>query len=189
VVARSTMKGLIFDELVQFVERNTSVPVAELIISEAGLENDGAFTSVGNYSHSEAIKLVVSASRRLDLPVTGLMRQFGQELFAALISSHQQLFVDETDDAFSFLSKIQNHIHVEVAKLYPESSPPQVRTSIRDGTMTVEYKSHRPFAMIAMGLIEGCCAHFHDDMLVELRGDPDEVSTEAIFTVMKSSVA
>lgn len=183
------MKGIVFTELVDFIERHTSMPVAESIISEAGLENDGAFTSVGNYPHSEAIKLVMSASERLDTPVADLMRQFGNELFVRLLNSHPQFLDQETNDAFGFLSKVESHIHAEVAKLYADSSPPLVQSSLEDDKMIVSYESHRPFAMIAMGLIEGCCAYFDDTLVVELQGDPNEASSRATFSVTKKSTA
>jgi hypothetical protein len=181
------MKGIVFTELVEFVERHTSMTVAESIICEAELENDGAFTSVGNYPHSEAIKLVISASKHLDTPVVDLMRQFGNELFVRLLDSHPQFLDQETGDAFAFLSRVQNHIHAEVSKLYPDSSPPVVHTSMEDGKMIVSYKSHRPFAMIAMGLIEGCCTFFDETLVVELQGDPNDVSNRATFSVKKKS--
>lgn len=183
------MKGIVFTELVDFVERHTSIPVAESIISEAGLDNDGAFTSVGNYPHAEAIKLVMSASETLDIPPADLMRQFGNELFARLLDTHPQIVGPEASDAFDFLAKVQSHIHVEVAKLYTESSPPVIRTTLQDGEMIVSYSSHRPFAMIAMGLVEGCCAHFDDSFVVELHGGPDENSTSATFSVTRKSTA
>ena len=183
------MKGIVFTELVDFIERHTSMPVAESIIIEAELENDGAFTSVGNYPHSEAIKLVMSASERLETPAADLMRQFGNELFVRLLDSHPQFLDQETDDAFAFLSKVQSHIHAEVMKLYADSSPPEVQTSLEDGKMIVHYASHRPFAMIAMGLIEGCCAYFDEALEVELQGSPNEASNSATFSVTKKSTA
>jgi hypothetical protein len=181
------MKGIVFTELVDFVERHTSVPIAELIISEAGLENDGAFTTVGNYPHSEAIKLVISASEHLNTPVADLMRQFGNELFVRLLDSHPQFLDQEGGDAFSFLSRLQSHINAEVAKLYPDSSPPVVETSQEGGKMIVSYESHRPFVMIAMGLIEGCCAYFDGTLVVELQGNPNEASNRGTFSITKKS--
>jgi hypothetical protein len=183
------MKGIVFTELVEFVERHTSLPVAESIISEAGLENEGSFTSVGNYPHPEAIKLVKSASEHLDIPVADLMRQFGNELFAKLLDGHPQFLAEGTDDAFAFLARVQNHIHTEVAKLYEDSNPPSIRTSLEDDKMIVNYQSHRPFAMIAMGLIEGCCAYFDDTLVVELQGNPNEASNRATFSVTKKRPA
>ena len=183
------MKGIVFTELVDFVERHTSLPVAESIISEAGLANNGAFTTVGNYPHSEAIKLVMSASKQLETPAADLMRQFGKELFVRLLDTHPSFLDPGTDDAFAFLAKVQSHIHTEVTKLYADSNPPVVNTSIDDSKMIVSYESHRPFAMIAMGLIEGCCEYFDDTLLVELQGDPNEVTSRATFSVSKKSAA
>ena len=183
------MKGMIFTELVDFIERHTDMLVTETIIGEAGLANDGAFTSVGNYPHSEAIKLVMSASEQLETPATDLMRQFGNELFIRLIDAHPQFVDREKDDAFAFLSRVQSHIHTEVEKLYADSSPPVVRTSMDDGKMIVSYESHRPFAMIAMGLIEGCCEYFDDTLVVELHGGPSEAGSRATFSVTKKSTA
>jgi hypothetical protein len=183
------MKGIVFTELVGFVERHASIPVAESIISGAALDNDGAFTSVGNYPHSEAIKLVLSASEELDIPPADLMRQFGNELFPRLLDAHPQFIGEEPDDAFTFLSKVQTHIHVEVAKLYTDSNPPAVRTTLQDGEMIVSYSSHRPFAMIAMGLIEGCCAYFDDTLVVELHEDLDPASKRATFSITRKGTA
>ena len=55
--------------------------------------------------------------------------------------------------------------------------------------MIVNYESHRPFAMIAMGLIEGCCAYFDETLVVELQGNPGEASNSATFSVTKTSTA
>jgi hypothetical protein len=179
------MKGIVFTELIDFIERHTSVAIAESIIDETELESGGAFTSVGNYPHSEAVKLVVSASERLDTPVADLMRQFGKELFATLLNSHPQFIDVNTKNAFAFLAKVQNHIHVEVAKLYADADLPVIQTSLDEDKMIVRYESHRPFAMLAMGLIEGCCAHFDDTLVVELQGDPNDATNRATFSVTR----
>lgn len=183
------MKGLIFAELIDFIERHTSLTVGEQIISEARLENDGAFSAVGNYSHSEAIQLVEAAERYLDQPASVLMRQFGNELFDRLLVIHPQFFTEDMNDTFSFLSNVQTHIHAEVEKLYPGSNPPRVLTSIEGDQMTVSYESHRPFAMIAFGLVEGCCAHFDDTLVVDTQGDLGKTGTRATFTVTKKNTA
>lgn len=181
------MKGLIFTELIDFVERHTSLILGEQIISDARLPNDGAFSAVGNYPHSQAIQLVEAAERHLDQPASELMRLFGNELFDRLLDIHPEFFSEDVNDTFSFLSSVQTHIHTEVEKLYPGSSPPQVVTSIEGDQMTVIYESHRPFAMIALGLVEGCCAHFDDTLAVEIQGDLVKTSNRATFTVTKKN--
>jgi hypothetical protein len=177
------MKGIIFTELVNFVERHTSTVVSEQIISQADLDTKGAFTSVGNYPHDEALKLVSSAASILETPPEDLMRQFGGELFEHLVTSHPDFFPEHIDDALSFLSVVQSHIHTEVKKLYPESSPPNVSTVVENGKMIVTYDSHRPFAMIAMGLIEGCCAYFDESLTVVSDSDLGATDSSATFII------
>ena len=177
------MKGIIFTELVSFVERHTSTVVSEQIINQADLDTKGAFTSVGNYPHDEALKLVSSAASILETPPEDLMRQFGGELFEHLIASHPEFLPEHVDDAFSFLSVVQSHIHTEVRKLYPESTPPNVSTVVENGKMIVTYDSHRPFAMIAMGLIEGCCAHFDESLTVASDSDLGATDSSATFII------
>ena len=179
------MRGIIFTELVDFIERSTSLTVAEEIIEGAGLAGSGAFTGVGNYPHTEAIKLVVSASEKLGVPANDLMRQFGKELFGRLKGTHPQFFGGNDEDTFSFLARVQSHIHAEVKKLYPDSSPPTVEAVVDDGSMTVTYKSDRPFAFIALGLIEGCCEHFDEQLQVEPLTDLSESPAEASFRVSR----
>ena len=182
------MKGIIFTELVSFVERHTSTVVAEQIISEADLKTKGAFTSVGNYQHEEALKLVTSAATILKASPEALMRQFGNELFEHLVASHPEFFPDDVKDALSFLAAVQSHIHTEVVKLYPESSPPTVQTVIENGKMIVTYESHRPFAMIALGLIEGCCAYFDESLVVSYDSSLGANDSFAIFSISKNDI-
>jgi hypothetical protein len=180
------VKGLIISELVDFIERHCALNVAEQIVYEADLESGGAVTSVGNYPHSEVMKLVGSAAKILDQPAEDIMRQFGRELFAKLQQSHSQFFDVGVEDAFSFLSRVQSHIHTEVRKLYPGSNPPNVSCVAEDDMLKVIYESHRPFAMVAFGLLEGCCVYFDDTVSVQMVTDPKQAETKAVFTVTRA---
>lgn len=52
------MKGLVFTELLEYVENNFGFDMADKIIEDSNLENDGAYTQAGNYPFEELIKLV-----------------------------------------------------------------------------------------------------------------------------------
>ena len=174
---------MLFTELLDFIDRHCDVTTAEQIIDGAGLESMGAYTAVGNYSHEEMISLVVSASRVLQLPAQALMRQFGQELFPRLYESHPQFFEEGVNDAPRFLARIQQHIHEEVTKLYPDSNPPKVLVSKEPGLLKVKYESHRPFALVALGLVEGCFEYFGKPVTVEFDKDLDATSSTAQFII------
>jgi len=52
-------------------------------------------------------------------------------------------------------------IHVEVRKLYPDAELPTFTCDTSTpGRLTMLYRSSRPFADLAEGLIAGCIAHF-----------------------------
>jgi len=181
------VKGIIFTELIDFIERHAGIVVTEEIIERAGLEKSGAFTSVGDYPHEEALKLVTAAAVTLDARPEDLMRQFGAELFDHLLSGHADFLGEQPGDALAFLSSLQTHIHNEVRKLIPNSNPPFISTGTKDGKMIVSYESHRPFALIALGLIEGCCAHFDQSLRVHWDENLGADDSTAQFTITNSS--
>lgn len=177
------MKGMIFTELILFVERHCDIVTAEQIIEEASLENSGAYTAVGNYPHQEVLQLVGAASSVLQCSKRDLMRQFGKELFPRLYESHPDFFAENVDNAPLFLERVQSHIHDEVIKLYPDSSPPKVHVSRKNGFLLVDYESHRPFALVALGLIEGCYEYFGKPVQVQFDDNLDATASKAQFSI------
>ena len=178
------MKGILFTELIDFIERHSDIETAESIIQTADIESLEAYTSVGNYPHQEVLQLVNAATSILNIPQMDLMRLFGQELFSRLYESHPDFFEEAVNDAPAFLARVESHIHSEVMKLYPESKPPSVRVSESDGCLLVKYDSHRPLAIVALGLVEGCFEYFDHPVQIRIHGELDTTSSSARFSVM-----
>lgn len=162
-----TMKGIVFSEFIEMVEDTFSPEIADRIIEQADLPSGGAYTSVGTYDHTEIIELVSKLSKETDVPVADLVRAFGVHL-AARFSSLYPGFFEGADSSFSFLETIEDHVHKEVRKLYPDAELPTFSTKrINDTRMDMVYESKRPFADLAQGLIEGCASHFGESVNVE----------------------
>lgn len=155
------MKGVIFTELVNFMEEAGGVVFADQVLVDADLPHGGAFTAVGSYPSAEALKIVTIASERSGIPVPELCEKYGRYLFErfnVLFPDIMQLY--HTVDAL--LDHVGPHIHEEVRMLYPGARPPSVTTS-RDGdAIIVTYESHRPMAHIAYGLIAQSIEHYRD---------------------------
>jgi hypothetical protein len=154
------VKGVVFTEFMEMVESRMGLDMLDRIITEAGLPNDGAYTSVGTYDHAELVRLVTALSRATGLSNGELVFVFGKHLFARFIVNYPALFIHATD-AFDFLSRVDGVIHVEVRKLYPDAELPKLdctRPSERE--MTIIYRSPRGFGDLAAGLMAGCIAHF-----------------------------
>lgn len=177
------MKGMLFTELTDFIERHSDLATAEIIVETANLESSGAYTSVGNYPHEEMLQLIDAATSILGIPQPDLMRNFGRELFIRLYQSHPDFFEDAIPDAPAFLARVQNHIHDEVVKLYPESRPPELRVSEGEDCLRVTYDSHRPFALVALGLLEGCFEHFGQSIKIRCDRALDTSSSSAQFSI------
>lgn len=179
------MKGIVFCEFVEMLEQEFSADMADEIISGTTLESGGAYTTVGTYDHHEMLALVTQLSEKTGTPVPDLVEAFGRYLFGRFVDLYPAFF-EGVDGAFSFLDRIEEHVHVEVLKLYPDAELPTFETSrTDDNTMVMVYQSTRPFADLAKGLIEGCIAHYGEPVDVQMEDLSDEGRTHVRFTLMR----
>lgn len=162
------MKGLVFTEFLEMVEHTFSADMVDDIIDASNLASGGAYTSVGTYPHSEMVTLVHNLSKQTGMGVPALVKAFGHYLFGRFVVLYPTFFRD-SPDAFDFLESIENYVHVEVRKLYPDAELPTFET-VRAGTqqLTMIYRSKHPFATLAEGLIEGCLIHFQEKTTIDI---------------------
>lgn len=159
------MKGVIFTELIHFMESVKSPAFADEAIQLAKVESDGAYTTVGNYPSDEALALVGAASQMSGIAVPELCRLFGNYLFQRFLILYPHIMASYTD-AESLLAHVGSHIHSEVCVLYPDARPPQIEAEKTGKTTVMSYRSHRPMAAIAYGLIQECMGHYGDQRLL-----------------------
>ncbi len=160
------MKGIVFSELVGFLDLAGGPVFAEKVLADAGLEHGGAYTRVGQYPWQEAVRVVEAASRESGADFASLCNQFGSYLFERFTVLYGDI-VGRYNSAEALLSHVGDHIHEEVKVLYPDAKPPEVRAYSEGETLRVEYASHRPFAHIAHGLVAGAMKHFGDERKLE----------------------
>ena len=157
------MKGIVFTEFLELVENEFGLEVVQQIIDECELDTDGVYTSVGTYSHKDMFKMVGKLSEIKGLPVPALLTVFGEYFFTTLKTKYP-VFV-EKPNLFSFLNSIDQYIHPEVLKLYPEAELPRFEAEIKsDNEMTLDYMSSRKLSDLAIGLIKGAAKHFKEDV-------------------------
>lgn len=158
------MKGMVFTEFLELVETRMGLEMVDRIIADANLPNNGAYTSVGTYDHAELVRLVVALSEATGSPVPDLVRLFGEHLFQRFSVAFPVFFAG-SGTVFDFLGKIDNLIHVEVRKLYPDAELPRFTYETpTPGEMVMLYSSPRGFGDLAEGLIRGCISHFQEQI-------------------------
>ncbi|MCW5587096.1 MAG: heme NO-binding domain-containing protein [Chromatiales bacterium] len=161
------MKGIVFSEFNEMVEEMFSPALADKIIMRSDLASGGAYTTVGTYDHRELLTLVACLSEETGIAASNLIKTFGRHL-AARFTALYPAFFEGIGGTLDFLETIEQHVHVEVRKLYPDAELPTFSTE-RTGadSMTMVYRSRRPFADLAEGLIEGCASHFAERIAIE----------------------
>jgi len=177
------MKGVIFTELLMMAESALSPEIIEEMIAEAALPSGGAYTTVGNYDYGELQALVVAFAKRLSTSTEEFTRAFGKHLFASFQRSHASFFTN-IDGTYDLLRRIEDEIHVEVRKLYPQAELPTFNCSEPIlGDMILEYRSSRGLAHLAAGLIDASIEHFNESIMFTPKDLSAGHNTHVIFTL------
>jgi hypothetical protein len=161
------MKGVVFTEFLGFVAEHYGDDTVDDIIEASALPSGGAYTSVGTYSHTEIATLCGALAHRTSEPIPDLVRRFGSHLSQTFARDYPAFFPKD-GDFFDFLASIEDHIHVEVRKLYPDAELPSFKVQHRTSTeLVVDYQSPRRMQHLAEGLILGTARVFGVEVRVQ----------------------
>lgn len=159
------MKGIVFNILAKLVEEKFGLAKWNSILEAANLPSKGAFTSAANYPDSEMFALVGTMSKELGIPPNTLIKVFGKYMLGELASKYGVFFKNQTTK--TFLKSIDNVVHVEVRKLYPDAVLPKFDyEDLPDGSLKMIYRSQRKMCALAEGLIEGSADHFKENLVL-----------------------
>ncbi len=163
------MKGIVFVELIRMAESVMGEAAVDDLLDKVELKNDGAFTAVGNYPCRELLKIVDAIGAELNAPIEALHKRFGHWMFARFVEGYP-IFFDGKEDGFDMLESIENEVHVEVRKLYPEAELPSFATERLEGDLfKMVYTSERPLHHFCHGLIEACLLHFQHRSEIQMQ--------------------
>jgi hypothetical protein len=167
------MKGMVFTEFLDMVERAWSPDLADQLIDSALSPTGGAYTAVGTYDHRELVRMVQALAVQTSIPVPELLRRFGHHL-AKTFASRFPGFFNAQPTLFDFLASIDAVIHVEVLKLYPDAELPSFKVEHRsDEAMTLSYRSTRHMSPLALGLIEGAALRYGQPVQIDQSAHAD----------------
>lgn len=160
------MKGIVFTELLEFVDDRFSLQATEELIEMSDLPSGCIYTSVGTYDALEMQTLVSNLSKVTGVAVSVALKEFGKYLFSRFFTSFPHFF-SGVNSTLAFLPHVENFIHLEVCKLYPDAELPSFSfPPSAPGTLIMIYRSKRNLPDLAEGLILGCIEHFGDNLQV-----------------------
>lgn len=154
------MKGIVFTEFLDMVEDKFGVITVEEIIEQSNLKSEGVYTAVGTYDFGEMLLLVQNLSEKSGINIPDLLKVYGGHFFNVLIRNYGSM-VNEHENVLDFLMSIENHIHVEVIKLYSDAELPSFETNrVSENRLDMVYRSSRKLFYFAEGLMNGAFEYF-----------------------------
>lgn len=177
------MKGIVFVELIRMAEETLGEEVVDEIIENSDLASGGAYSAVGNYPCAELMTLVQGLSAHTGTSEAKLQHMFGQWMHGHFVSSYPGFFVDKPD-ALAMLAAIDDEVHVEVRKLYPDAELPKFEVTEYDAEgLQMIYSSPRPLADFCHGLVDACITHFGRPAEVARVDRSDAAGNVSEFTI------
>jgi hypothetical protein len=179
------MKGIIFTEFLELVEEKFGLEMVDEIIEESNLESKGVYTSVGTYPSSEMFQLLGVLSEKTKISKNALLQTYA-EYFFNHIEQHYSHFLNSHSNPIELLASIEDHIHVEVRKIYPEAELPKFEVIEKtENDIVLLYKSSRAMHYFAIGLMKKTFEHFNLSANI-VYDKIKEDGTEVKFTITKS---
>lgn len=179
------MKGIVFTEFLELVEDKFGLEVVDDIIQNSKLKSKGIYTSVGTYEFSEMLSLLKNLSEYTKLSIDDLLLTYSEHFFNVLASSHPDI-IAMYKDPIEMLSSIENHIHVEVQKIYPEAELPTFEILEKtENSLIMLYKSSRAMHHFGLGLMNKTFEHFNSTATIILEKIKED-GTEVKFFIKKN---
>lgn len=162
------MKGLVFTEFIEFVEDKFGFEISDQIITASNLKSKGVYTAVGTYDFKEMQSLLMNLHKETKIPLPVLLETYGAHLFYKFVETFPQ-FVNKSKPLFHFISGIDQYIHVEVKKLYPDAELPKITMEKQtDRCVKLTYFSERRLGYFALGLLKSASVFFDEPVKIEM---------------------
>ncbi|MGH1441706.1 MAG: heme NO-binding domain-containing protein [Cellvibrionaceae bacterium] len=177
------MKGDVFVAFNQMVEEQMGIDCWEALLDEVQPKSGGIYTSVARYDDAELLSLISTLSEMKSIPQSVLIEGFGFYLFDELNKKHG-VFTQQQPDFFGFIASIDDVIHREVKKLYPETQLPEIKCLASDDkVMQLSYQSPRKLCLLAEGLIRGSAKYYDVDYTLEHQQCMQDGHENCLFTL------
>lgn len=179
------MKGIVFTEFLELVEEKFGLEVVDEIIEKSQLESQGIYTSVGTYEFSEMLQLLQNLSANTHISIDDLLLVYAEHFFGVLEKSYPGL-IATYKDPIEMLASIENHIHVEVRKIYPDAELPSFEVKEKtDNSLIMIYKSSRAMHHFGLGLMNKTFEYFNTSATIILEKIKED-GTEVKFIITKN---
>ena len=159
------MKGVVFNLLEDLVRREFGDMEWSRVLQDA--EVDHTFASEGTYPDAVLRRLIAEVGKRAQKSPGEALQWFGRHSMPLLHSMYPGFFASQTS-ARSFILTLNDIIHPEVRRLFPDADVPWFDfDNSSPNELIVGYQSPRKLCLLAHGFIEGAADHYGETVDVE----------------------
>lgn len=181
------MKGIFFTEFLEMIEKEYGLSLAEKIISELGVGNNGVYESTADYPYDQFVELCGLLSKEVRSSVIDITKNFGEYLFSRLVILFRPKFAGNSC-IFDFLDQIDYFVHKNIQESFTNVVIPRFRAmKINESTFQMTYQTEKLLIHLAIGLFMGCQRFFNEELTLNTEFI-SERSKLVSFTLSKSQV-
>ncbi len=173
------MKGIVFTEFLDLVEEKFGLEMVDDLIMSSDLPSGGAYTAIGTYDFGEMTQLITHLSNKTEIAIEDLLLLYGEHFFSVIEKSYPKMLA-QYSDPLEMLASIENHIHVEVRKIYHDAELPTFEILEQTPkSLKMIYSSSRSMHRFGLGLMNSTFRYFNKECQIEcekLKDDGSEVA-------------
>ena len=157
------MKGMIFIAFESFVVETHGREFYEELIESSSPGFEGStYVGPATYDDERLMELVQLANERSGIPIPDLIRGFGRHCLPMLFEYYPGS-IHQFETPRDLLLGIDQIIHVETKKLYPDAQTPSFTyEDMGDRRLRMNYQSPRKLCWLVEGLIDGLADYYGD---------------------------
>lgn len=161
------MQGSIYTTFADMVIEKMGMTVWNELLAIVAPQSQGVYTKGMYYDDAEIMALVTALSEKTNIDVPTLVKSFGEYLFSNLYQS-SPANISHIDNLKDFLLAIDQVIHKEVKRVYPNAYLPSFEYSEADnGNLIMFYRSKRKLCHLSEGLIASAAKHFKQKITIK----------------------
>lgn len=163
----SHMHGSMFVLLRRFVEHAYDFSTWVNLLESAGISHS-YYQMQEVYPTQEMITLVEKASELIGIPVYELQERYGEFLVSDLLLVYNR-YINPAWRTYDMLLHTEGAMHAAVKREDNRANPPLLLVTKKGSKqLIIDYHSRRKMAGVAVGIVKGIAAYFHERDLVEV---------------------
>lgn len=179
------MQGIFFTEFLDLVENKFGLAMVDKIITQSDLNTMGVYTRAGNYSFFEMLELLKNLSSNTNISIDALLLTYGEYFFDVLEQGYPT-FLNTYKDPIEVWASIENHIHIEVRKIYPDAELPTFTVVQKTkNKLILIYYSNKAMHYFTLGLMNKTFDYFNTKVIITLEKINKE-GTEVKFIINRN---